>query len=71
MSKNNENIDSHDSLMSSDVQLLNVTVNESEKFAPLGNLTNKEFDLIKSETGWLDDTVSSDSGISVKAEAKF
>ena len=39
------------------VEILNVTVSESEKFAPLGNLTNKEFDLIKSENGWLDDTV--------------
>ena len=43
---------------------------ESEKFAPLGNLTNKAFDLIKSENGWLDDSYSSGSGIFETAKPK-
>ena len=38
------------------VEFLDVNFLESEKFAPLANLTDKEFDLIKSDMGWLDVT---------------
>ena len=39
------------------VEFLDVRFSEFEKCAPLGNLTDKVFDLIKSDTGWLGDTI--------------
>ncbi len=68
MPRNTENIDLHDVPPGDSVQFLSATVTQCEKFAPLGKLTSREFDLIKSKHGWMKDTIIHQAQVLLKKQ---